>query len=158
MNKKGAEVLETLVKFIPAFLIAVVALYVLFTLWGVFFQEETTEAMRDFERVYQNLNDLQPDDAMSVFTKGKSYSLRLVAKDDPNTDTASPAKPCICVYEIVQGSVVPPKCEVFGNADCEKAVKEPDKYICVVSKEVQVIASPSQVRISKSSAGVVGLA
>lgn len=157
MNKKGAEVLETLVKFIPAFLIAVVALYVLFTLWGAFFQEEATGAMRDFDRVYKNLVDLLPGESMNVFTKGANYTIKFISKEDLDPEPSCAGKPCICVYEIVKGGVVPTKCEVFENIDCEKAVKEPDKYSCIESKEIQVSVSPSQVRISKSGTGVFSL-
>lgn len=158
MNKKGSEVLETLVKFIPAFLIAIVALYVLFALWGVFFQEEVTEARHDFDRVYKNIADLLPGDSMSVFTKGTNYTIKLIPKEDMNPEPACAGKPCICIYEIFKSSVVPAKCETFANIDCEKAAKEPDKYSCIYSREILVVASPSTIRISKSGAGVISLA
>lgn len=132
MNKKGAIIsLEALVKFIPILLIAIVGLYVLFTIWGSFFQESISASEYDMLRVKRNLESIGPTDRISVFTTGKEYELYLYSEE--SSPALCGSKTCLCVHNKVEGNYAadPSKCEPFK--DIKKCTS--DKKTCFSGTE-----------------------
>jgi len=130
MKKRGIISLETLVKFIPAVLIAITALYVLFMLWGAFFAEEMSVPQTDVVRVAENIRSLNPGESVDVFTKGQEYFI--ILHEAGNDELLCSKKACVCVQEFDSGKkdYFTTKCEVFNSDDCSKAANNP-KVICV---------------------------
>ncbi|MBW2986244.1 hypothetical protein KY333_02625 [Candidatus Woesearchaeota archaeon] len=135
MKKRGIISLEALVKFIPAILIAITALYVLFTLWGAFFSEEMTIPQTDLLRVASNIKSLSAEETIDVFTKGKNYQIVLYPAG--NTEPICSKKACICVQEEIQNIYRTTKCEVFHNDDCSKT-KDPN-VLCIKTQQTEKI-------------------
>jgi hypothetical protein len=131
MKKRGIISLEALVKFIPAILIAITALYVLFTLWGAFFSEEMSVPQTDLVRVASNIRTLSADETIDVFTKGQEYQIILYPAG--NIEPICSKKACICVQEYIQKNYRTTKCEVFHDADCSKT-NDP-KFLCVNTEQ-----------------------
>ena len=158
MSKKGVISLEALVKFIPAILIAITALYVLFTLWGAFFAEEMSVPQNDLVRVASNIKSLAPDETIDVFTKGQEYEIAMYPAG--NAEPMCSKKACVCVneYNTVKKKYFTTRCEVFSNEDCTKSPKNPG-FICIKSMAPTKIENIDQtkkidyLRISRSKTG-----
>ena len=156
MRKKGVISLETLVKFIPAVLIAITALYVLFTLWGAFFAEDMSIPQNDLVRIASNIKSLAPAETIDVFTKGKEYEISMYPAG--NAEPMCSNKACACVHEFndAKKQYFTTKCEVFHKDDCAKAKTSPG-FICIKSMPKVKIENIDQakkidyLRISRSN-------
>jgi hypothetical protein len=131
MAKRGIISLEALVKFIPVFLIAIVGLFVLATLWGVFWKEEMSAAQYDMQRVIQNIKTLSPGESIQVFTRAKDANLVFYENGAQAAEPSCAGQTCICVYEPKNKVFAVTKCEAFPEItkECPKA-EEADAKSC----------------------------
>lgn len=161
MNKRGALItLDEIVTFIPKFMIAMIAFFVLLTLWGTFFTEKMSAGQYDLLRVHRNMQDLASGDSFNVFTTGKDYNLVLLPKNNPEPACNNDA--CICVQEKTGGAYATTKCEIFTNVDCTKAPTDP-RFICISSKTDITIMNPDPVHkdyvtVSRATNGATAIA
>lgn len=155
MNKRGMIALKELVHFVPYFLLGVVGLYILFTLWGVIGQDQVSAAQQDLVRVNKNLADLTRGSSINVFTRGEEYAVVLYPVN--NKEPLCNNNACICVQESVEDRLSTTKCEIIQNADCTKA-RTDERFICVGSEKAVQIQNTQPlikeyVKVSKTSDG-----
>lgn len=155
MNKRGMIPLKELVHYIPYFMLCLVGLFILFSLWGVIWQKYMSAAQYDLVRVNNNLVDLTRGSSINVFTRGKEYAVVLYPIN--NKEPLCNNNACICVQESVQDRLSTTKCETIPNVDCTKA-RTDERFVCVGGeKTIQIQNTQSlikeYVKVSKTSDG-----